>query len=102
MLRLYPGIDTSLRRAANNNVETHLKKLEAEGRLKTYAGVPKVKGEEEQRQAEEHARIREEVKAKAKEYEREERIAALAAQENPPSERWEVMPKYELVGKAEE
>ena len=102
MLRLYPDIDTRLRRAASNNVETHLKKLEAEGRLKTYAGVPKVKSEEEQRQAEEHARVREEVKAKAKEYEREERIAALAAQENPPSERWEVMPKYELVGRAGE
>lgn len=102
MLKLYPDIDTRLRRAANNNVETHLKKLEREGRLKTYAGVPKVQDPEQARQAEEHARGRQEVKDKAKQYEKEDRLAAIAAQENPPSELWEVMPKYELVGKAGE
>ena len=102
MLRLYPDIDMRLRRAANNNVETHLKKLEREGRLKTYPGVPKVPSEEERRQAEEHARIREEVKARAREYEKEERRASLTAQENPPTERWEVMPRYELVGRPHE
>ncbi len=97
MLELYPEIDTRLRRAANNNVETHLRKLEREGRLKSYAGVPKVKDPEQARQAEEHAQAREEVKAKAKQYEKEDRLAAIAAQENPPTEVWEVMPKYELV-----
>jgi glyoxylase-like metal-dependent hydrolase (beta-lactamase superfamily II) len=99
MLRLYPDIDTRLRRAANNNVETHLKKLQAEGRLKVYEGVPKEQTAEEKAQAEEHARLNAEIKEKAKKIEEEERRAALAAQENPPTERWEVMPKYELVGK---
>jgi len=102
MLKLYPDVDTRLRRAANNNVETHLKKLEREGRVKAYAGVPKTVDPEEQRKAEEHAREREEIKAKAKEIEREERRAALAAQENPPTETWEVMPRYEIVGRPHE
>lgn len=99
MLRLYPDIDTRLRRAANNNVETHLKKLDTEGRLTTYDGVPKEQSAEEKQQAEEHARLNTEIKEKAKTIEEEERRAALAAQENPPTERWEVMPKFELVGK---
>lgn len=98
MLTLYPDIDTRLRRAANNNVEVHLRKLDAEGRLKTYGGVPKEKSEEERLKAEEHARERAEIKEKAKQIEREERLATLAAQENPPTEMWETMPKYELVG----
>ena len=102
MLRIYTDIDTRLRRAAANNVETHLAKLEREGRLTAHGGVPKEQSEEERLQAEEHARVRDEVKAKAKEYEEEERRAARAAQENPPSSRWEVMPTYELVGKPNE
>lgn len=99
MLRLYQDIDTRLRRAANNNVETHLRKLEAEGRLKVYGGVPRVPSEAERLKAEEHARVNAEIKAKAKQIEEEERRAALFAQENPPTDRWEVMPKYELIGK---
>jgi glyoxylase-like metal-dependent hydrolase (beta-lactamase superfamily II) len=101
MLRLYPDIDTRLRRAANNNVEVHLRKLDAEGRLKTHGGVPKEQSTEERLKAEEHARLNAEIKEKAKQIEEEERRAALFAQENPPTDRWEVMPKYELVGKPE-
>jgi glyoxylase-like metal-dependent hydrolase (beta-lactamase superfamily II) len=99
MLKLYPEIDTRLRRSANNNVEQHLRKLDAEGRLKTYAGVPNQPDAEKQREQEEHARVRRETIAKAKEYEEEERKAALAAQENPPTDVWAEMPKYELAGR---
>jgi endoribonuclease LACTB2 len=102
MLKLYTDIDPRLRRGANNNVEQHLRKLEAEGRLTTYAGVLKGPDAEAQRTQEEHARIRRETIAKAKEYEQEERQAAIAAQENPPTEVWAVMPKYELIGSPEE
>jgi endoribonuclease LACTB2 len=102
MLKLYPEIDTRLRRAATNNVEQHLRKLEAEGRLNTYAGVPNEPDAEKQREQEEHARIVEETIAKAKEYEEEKRRATIAAQENPPTEIWAVMPKYELVGHPDE
>ncbi len=102
MLKLYPDIDTRLRRAANNNVEVHLRKLRDDGRLQVYDGTPKEKSAEERMKAEEHARERNEVKDKAKQYEKEDRMAALFAQENPPTEQWEVMPKYELVGTTKE
>jgi ribonuclease/clavin/mitogillin len=98
MLAIYPEIDTRLRRAADGNVQTHLRKLEREGRLTTYSGTPKVPSAEEQAKEQEHAREREEIKAKAKEIETEERRAALFLQENPPSAQWEEMPRYELVG----
>jgi ribonuclease/clavin/mitogillin len=103
MLTIYgDDIDTRLRRAADGNVQTHLRKLEREGRLKTYPGTPKVKSVEETAKEEEHAREREEIKTKAKEIEKEERQAALFAQENPPSAQWEEMPRYELVGSPRE
>lgn len=102
MLKIYPEIDTRLRRAASNNVETHLKKLEREGRLKLHGGVPKQRSDEERNTAEEHARERAEVIAKGKQYEDEDRKAVIAAQENPPSDLWEVMPAYELIGKPNE
>jgi endoribonuclease LACTB2 len=99
MLAIYgDDIDTRLRRAADGNVQTHLRKLEREGRLKTYPGTPKTRDAEEIAKEEEHAREREAIKAKAKEIEQEERRAALFAQENPPSEQWAEMPRYELVG----
>lgn len=99
MMKIYTDIDTRLRRAADGNVQTHLRKLDKEGRLKVYPGVPKEKPPEEQDKEAEEARIKEEVLAKAKEYEEHDREAALAAQENPPLDSWEVMPKYELVGR---
>lgn len=102
MLSIYPEIDTRLRRAADGNVQTHLRKLEREGRLKTYPGTPKVPSAEEQAKQEEHARERAEIKEKAKQIEKEERLAVLFAQENPPSAQWEEMPRFELVGKPDE
>ncbi len=41
MLQLYPEIDTRLRRAADNNVRSHLKQLTDEGRIKVYPGKPR-------------------------------------------------------------
>ena len=102
MLKIYGDINTRLRRAANNNVDQHLRKLDSEGRLKTFGGTPKQVNEAERLKAEEHARERKEVIEKGKQFEKEDRQAALAAQENPPSDLWEVMPKYELVGTARE
>lgn len=99
MLRLYPEIDSRLRRAADGNVQTHLRKLEREGRLTVYPGTPATLDPTKVAEEEEHARERASVKAKAAEIEKEERQAALAAQENPPSAQWAEMPRYELVGK---
>jgi glyoxylase-like metal-dependent hydrolase (beta-lactamase superfamily II) len=98
MLKIYPEIDTRLRRAADGNVRTHLRKLEREGRLTTYPGTPKSPDAAEVAKQEEHARERTEIKEKAKQIEKEERQAELFAQENPPTDQWEEMPRYELVG----
>jgi ribonuclease/clavin/mitogillin len=102
MLKVYPDIDTRLRRAADGNVQTHLRKLEREGRIKTYPGTPKTPSPEEQAQQEEHARERAAIKAKAAEIENEERRAALFAQENPPTAQWEELPRFELIGRPDE
>ena len=102
MLRLYPDIDTRLRRAADGNVQTHLRKLADEGRIAVYPGKPKVPGAEEVARQEEHARERAAIKEKAAAIEREERLAALYAQENPPTAQWEEPPRFELVGRADE
>jgi glyoxylase-like metal-dependent hydrolase (beta-lactamase superfamily II) len=101
MLKLYPEIDSRLRRAADGNVRTHLRQLEAEGRLTTYPGVPKPDAPPDPQVIAEHER-REAVKKEAKEIEAEERKAEIAAQENPPSDLWQEPPRYELVGTAKE
>lgn len=96
MLRLYPDINTRLRRAAENNVRAHLVQLEAEGRLKTYGGKPRKPSAAKQARAVEHARQRETVIRQAKRYEAQARRAEIRAQENPASAEWIEPPRYEL------
>jgi ribonuclease/clavin/mitogillin len=98
MLRLYPDIDRRLRRAADNNVRSHLHQLEKEGRVKVYPGKAKRKRASRAARDEEHARFRRDLLARAAKVAEQERRAALRAQENPPSEEWAVMPRYELTG----
>lgn len=101
MLKVYgDSIDRRLRRAADGNVRSHLEQLRTEGRLVEYPGKPKRQNPAGERRNVEHARLREQVKARAKKFEAEDRRAALRAQENPPSAMWSVMPKYELSAPA--
>ena len=97
MMKIYTDVDQRLRRAADGNVRTHLRKLEKEGRIKAYEGVPKERSAEELKKAEgeEHERV--EVIKKADEYREMARRRMLFLQENPPSEQWETPPKYELA-----
>ncbi len=97
MMKIYTDTDVRLRRAADGNVRTHLRKLEKEGRLKVYPGKPKERPAEEvaKEQEEEHARV--EVIKKADEYREQARRRTLFLQENPPLEQWEEMPKFELA-----
>lgn len=99
MLRLYTDIDTRLRRAADGNVRTHLRKLEHEGRLQVAPGVPKRESEEEAQQRGAEAQRRAEAQAEAEKAAAEARRVALTAQENPPTEQWDVPPRYELIGR---
>lgn len=100
MLRIYTEIDPRLRRAADGNVRTHLDKLAKDGRLTVYPGRPKQQNEDERRQAEAAARQRQEDQTRAEQAAAEARRALIHAQENPPTEDWDVPPKYELSGKA--
>jgi endoribonuclease LACTB2 len=99
MLELYPDIDTRLRRAADNNVRSHLVQLAEEGRVKTYDGIPRRKRGPSQK-AVEHARARQRVIRQAKRYEEQERKAEVRAQENPPTDEWREPPRYEIIGRA--
>ena len=102
MLRLYTDINPRLRRAADGNVQTHLRKLEREGRLAVYPGERKHVSDEERGRLEEEAKRRSEAQAEAEKQAAEARRAAIIAQENPPTEEWELPPRYELVGRARE
>ena len=96
MLRLYPEINTRLRRAADNNVRSHLAQLEAEGRLQVHAGKPGRPSAAKQRRGVEHARERQLVLRRAKKLEAAQRRAEVRTQENPPASEWLEPPRYEL------
>jgi len=97
MMKIYTDTDPRLRRAADGNVRTHLRKLEKEGRLTIHPGKPRERspGEEARAEEEEHARL--EVIKKADEYRDQARRRTLFFQENPPLDQWEEPPKYELA-----
>jgi hypothetical protein len=97
MIKIYTDIDQRLRRAADGNVRTHLRKLEKEGRIKSYEGVPKERSAEEVKKAEEEEHERAEVIKKADEYREQACRRMLFLQENPPLDQWEVPPKFDLA-----
>ena len=86
-----------LRRAADRQVNTHLRKLEKEGRVKVYSGMPRQKSAQELAQAEEEEHERLDVIRRADEYREEARRRALISQENPTMEEWEEPPRYALA-----
>ena len=103
MLQLYPDIDKRLRRAADNNVRSHLRQLADEGRIKEYPGVPRrAKATTAVSKDVEHARQRDLVIKQAKKFEAERRRAEIRMQENPPTAEWKEPPRYELSGTAKD
>jgi ribonuclease/clavin/mitogillin len=96
MEALYGGIDPRLRRLADGNVRSHLRKLEKEGRIAVYAGKPRQRSAEETARAESEEHERLDVIRKADEYREQARRRALMAQESPPMEEWAEPPRYEL------
>jgi ribonuclease/clavin/mitogillin len=97
MLRLYPEINTRLRRAAENNVRAHLAQLESEGRLTVHPGRARWPSAAKAARDVEHARQRDGVIRRAKRYEAAMRRAEIRAQENPTSDQWIEPPRYELA-----
>lgn len=102
MMKIYTDIDTRLRRAADGNVQTHLQKLGKEGRLQAFPGKRKERSPAEILQEEQTARERAEAAAQARQEADRARRVALAAQENPPLDQWEEMPRYQLLGRRAE
>ncbi|MDA0365386.1 MAG: MBL fold metallo-hydrolase [Chloroflexi bacterium] len=98
MLQIYPDLDKRLRRAAENNVRSHLVQLADEGRIAVQEGKPRRPQSRARVERDvEHARQRDLVIKQAKRLETTQRREALRAQENPPSEQWLQPPLYELT-----
>jgi glyoxylase-like metal-dependent hydrolase (beta-lactamase superfamily II) len=97
MEALYTNIDSRLRRAADGNVRSHLRKLEKEGRIQMFEGRRRERSPEELAKVadEEHERV--EVIRKADEYREQARRRALFMQENPPADEWEEPPHFALT-----
>jgi hypothetical protein len=85
-----------LRRAADRQVQTHLRKLEKEGRIQVHAGKPRQKSAEELAREEEEEHEKLEVIRRADEYRDEMRRRELIAQENPTLAEWEEPPRFAL------
>jgi hypothetical protein len=85
-----------LRRMADRNVQSHLAKLQKDGRLAVYAGKPRQRTESEISQAQAEAAERADVLRRADEVREQARRRALFLQENPPTEDWLEPPRYEL------
>jgi glyoxylase-like metal-dependent hydrolase (beta-lactamase superfamily II) len=85
-----------LRRAADRQVRTHLRKLEKEGRVRVFGGTPHQKSPQELAAQEEEEHERLDVIRRADEYREEARRRALIAQESAFAEEWEEPPRYAL------
>lgn len=97
MLKVYPGLDERLRRAATGNVVTHLKAMQSEGQLRELPGKPKKPNAKKAEKAAKVAKERERLIKAAEKARQEERKERLRAQAQPPDDQWVVPPKFELL-----
>jgi glyoxylase-like metal-dependent hydrolase (beta-lactamase superfamily II) len=97
MERVYGEIEPRLRRPADGNVRSHLRKLEKEGRILSFEGKRRERSTEEVAKADEEEHARLEVIRKADEYREQARRRALALQESPPTDEWEEPPRFALA-----
>ncbi len=97
MIELYPDIDKRIRFAADNNVRTHLRQLEEEGRITVFPGKPRRPNEAKRQREMEHAKVREQLIARAEKLKAEKSRALVRSQENPPTAQWKEPPRYALA-----
>lgn len=97
MERLYPDIDSRLRRAADGNVRSHLTKLAKDGRVTIFEGTPRRPDADEADRVAAEALQREDTLRKADEIRMQMQRRAIFLQENPPTQEWQEPPHYELV-----
>lgn len=96
MLRVYPGLDERLRRAATGNVVTHLKAMRARGELRELPGTPKKPSAAKQAKVAQRAKERAALIRAAEKAREDERKERLRAQAQPPDDQWLVPPKFSL------
>jgi glyoxylase-like metal-dependent hydrolase (beta-lactamase superfamily II) len=94
--KLYQEVDRRLWRAADRVVQTHLRKLQDEGKITSSQGTPRPYSEEDARQAAEEEKRRQAVIAQADEYRAQAARQALMLQEAPPTAQWQEPPLYAL------
>ncbi len=97
MLKLYPDINPRLRRAAENNVRSHLKQLADEERIEVEPGKPRRRRAAASSRDVEHQRERDLVIRRAQRLEAAQRRREIRAQENPAGEEWVRPPRYALA-----
>ena len=90
------SIDKRLRRAADGNVQAHLKSLQKSGVVSASRGVKRIQNpttaaKNKLKEQESHRII-----MQGKKLEKQARGKALAQQENPPTDRWKKPPTYQL------
>jgi len=96
MDEMYTDIDRRLRRAADGNVRTHLAQLKQEGRVRMTPGKRRPKNEERLKRAAEKMREERKLVREGEKLAKRHRSQASGRQENPPTEQWSKMPKFEL------
>ncbi|MEI6664529.1 MAG: MBL fold metallo-hydrolase [Chloroflexota bacterium] len=99
MLKVYPGLDKRLRRAATGNVVTHLKAMQAEGSLREQPGKPRKANSSKLAKDREKAKQRAKLIKDAEKARADERKERMRAQETPPDDQWVVPPKFELLNR---
>ena len=96
MEEIYPDVNKRLRRAADGNVRTHLSQLQQEGRVTVTAGKRRKKNAERSRVVRAKLTAERKIIRQGEKLAKKHRDRALGMQENPPTDQWSRMPKYEL------
>ena len=90
------SIDKRLRRAADGNVQAHLKSLQKSGVVRASRGVKRTPNPTTAAKQKLKQQADRKIISQGKKLEREARTKVLAQQENPPSDRWKKPPTYQL------
>jgi ribonuclease/clavin/mitogillin len=96
MEEMYPNVDKRLRRAADGNVRTHLAQLQREGRVAMTPGKRRTKNTERSKLQRAKLAAERKIIRRGEKLAKNHRDRASGIQENPPTEKWSRMPKYEL------
>ncbi len=89
-------IDKRLRRAADGNVQAHLKSLQRSGIVQSTRGVKRTPNPAAAAKRKLREQQNRKIITRGRTLERQARASALAQQENPPTDRWKQPPTYRL------